>query len=74
MGLDVDQHRLHVVFVLVRGVAVHGRTVALLGVVAGRVGEGQRIQPTGTALRLREPCGDLGDGTLVGVVQRGTSW
>lgn len=68
MGLDVCQHRLRVVFVVLT-VAVHGCLVALLG--AGQGSEDQRVQPTGTFLGLREPCGDLGDSPFVGLVQRG---
>ncbi|MGW3657008.1 hypothetical protein ACWD6R_15540 [Streptomyces sp. NPDC005151] len=54
-----------------RGVAVHRGPAALRGAVAGQVGEDQRVQPALAALGPRKPGGDLGDGALVGLVQRG---
>ncbi|MCY0950462.1 hypothetical protein OTB16_13250 [Streptomyces sp. H27-S2] len=71
MGLDVRQHCLHVAFVVLGAVTVPLGRVALGGVVVGRVGEDQRIQPAGTVLFPREPCGDLGDCALISLVQRG---
>jgi hypothetical protein len=65
MGLDVREHRLHVVFVVLRGRLILG------GAVAGQVGEDQRVQAAGAALGPRQAGGDLGDGALVGLVQRG---
>nr|WP_239149411.1 hypothetical protein [Streptomyces sp. SID12501] len=68
MGLDVGEHRLQV---FVRTVAVHGRGVVIRLAVAGRIREDQRVQSAGAVFFPREACGDLDDGPVVGLVQRG---
>ncbi|WAP58173.1 hypothetical protein N6H00_26205 [Streptomyces sp. S465] len=51
------------------GVAVRRGRLGLPS--AGQVGEDQCVQAAGAVLGPREPVGDLGDGALVGLMERG---